>query len=78
MTRNADEMTLEAALERLEEIARELEGGDLELAASLALYEEAVGLIRRAEGVLGDAEARVQRLRVDGQEVRVEPMGEEP
>lgn len=78
MTRNADEMTLEAALERLEEIARELEGGDLELATSLALYEEAVGLIRRAEGVLGDAEARVQRLRVDGQEVRVEPMGEEP
>lgn len=70
--------TLEAALERLEEIAQQLEGSELELTDALALYEEGVRLLRRAEGVIGGAEQRIHALRSDGAGHRVEPLeGEE-
>ena len=62
----AGEITLEGALGRLEQITRELESGDLELAASLELYEEGVRLLRIAEGLLGRAEGRIEQLRADG------------
>ncbi len=60
-------MTFEERLARLEEIASELEG-DIDLAPSLALFEEGIELLRLAAGELGDAETRVQLLieRADG------------
>ena len=60
----ADEITLEAALGRLDEITRGLEDGDRELAESLALYEDGVRLLRVCEQLLSAAESRVEQLRV--------------
>jgi exodeoxyribonuclease VII small subunit len=53
---------------RLEQIAAELEGDDVELARALALFEEGIENLRAASEELANAEARVQRLieRVDG------------
>ena len=61
-------MTFEEALRRLEEIVAELEGEELELARSLALFEEGVECMRAAAAELAHAEAQVQRLveRADG------------
>ena len=70
------EPSLEGALERLEEITADLEGGELELAEALALYEEGVRLIRVADAVLGAAEERIVRLRADGAGARLAEDGE--
>jgi exodeoxyribonuclease VII small subunit len=61
-----DRQTLEEALDRLEEITRSLEGGDIELDRSLALYEEGVRLVRLAEESIREAELRIGRLNADG------------
>ena len=58
--------TLEAALDRLEEVARALEAEDLEMEAALALYEEGVGLLRVAESAMAIAQTRIEQLRPDG------------
>lgn len=68
------EPTLEQALDRLEEIARRLEGDEMELAEALALYEEGVRLLRVADSALGAAEERIQQLRPDGEGHRLEPL----
>lgn len=75
-TDGAGEFPLERALDRLEEIAGLLDDGELELAESLALFEEGVRLLRAADEVLGAAEQRVQRLRADGSGFRLEPHSE--
>ena len=61
-------MTFEERLARLEQIAAELEGDDLELARALALFEEGIENLRAAAEELSKADARVQRLveRADG------------
>jgi exodeoxyribonuclease VII small subunit len=61
-------MTFEERLARLEAIAAELEGDDLELAKALALFEEGIENLRAASEELAKADVRVQRLveRVDG------------
>lgn len=71
-------VTLERALERLDEIARELDAGELELAESLALFEEGVRLLRVAEGLLSDAQERVLQLRADGEGFGLHPLPERP
>jgi exodeoxyribonuclease VII small subunit len=58
--------SLEEALERLDEITRALEGGDIELDRSLALYEEGIRLVRLAEEAIRDAETRIEQLNEDG------------
>jgi exodeoxyribonuclease VII small subunit len=70
--------TLESALDRIEEITRQLDRGDLELEQALALYEEGVQLLRGAEGLLNRAEQRIHQLRRVGDELHVEPLAEEP
>lgn len=55
-------MTFEQALGRLEEIVRELEGGDLELERALALFEEGITHLRGANTMLQRVDARVQQL----------------
>ena len=54
--------SFEQALERLETIADELEGGTLSLEESLTRYEEGVRLSRRLTHTLEEAERRVERL----------------
>lgn len=55
-------MTFEERLARLETIAAELDGGGVELARALELFEEGVQCLRSAADELARAEARVQRL----------------
>lgn len=52
----------EQALERLETIVDELEGGELTLEESLARYEEGMRLSRRLTQQLDEAEKRIERL----------------
>ena len=52
----------EEALERLETIVEELEGGSLSLEQSIARYEEGVKLSRRLTQTLDRAEKRIERL----------------
>lgn len=54
--------TFEDALARLEEIVREMEGGDVSLDASLALFEEGVALSRHCADKLNEAEQRIAVL----------------
>ena len=55
--------TFEKSMDRLEEIVRHLERGDLPLDDSLALYEEGTGLIKACSKMLDEAEQKVVKLR---------------
>jgi exodeoxyribonuclease VII small subunit len=57
-----DGPTFEEALERLETIVEELEGGSLTLEQSLTRYEEGIRLSRRLTQTLDQAEKRIERL----------------
>ena len=71
-------VSLEGAIGRLQEIVDRMEGEPLELDESLALFEEGVGLLRRAGAVLDDAEERVRVLLDDGGGFRMEPLARDP
>ena len=57
-----DDIPFEAAMARLEVIVKSMEGDNLPLDESLALYEEGVALIRRLNRELTEAEQRVMIL----------------
>jgi exodeoxyribonuclease VII small subunit len=63
----------EEALERLETIVEELEGGALSLEQSIARYEEGVKLSRRLTQTLDRAEKRIERLTEIGGEPTTVP-----
>lgn len=54
--------TFEEALQQLGSIVQRLEDGKLTLDEALQQYETGVALVRRCQGLLSGAEARVQRL----------------
>lgn len=63
---DAPQASFEASLHRLQEVVEKLEGGELGLEESLALFEEGIGLARSAQARLDSAEKRVEELvRVD-------------
>jgi len=64
----ASDLSFEAALQRLEGVVDRLEGGDLELEAALASFEEGVRLTRRCAEELDSAERRVEVLMKEGAE----------
>ncbi len=70
---NAEELSFEAALERLEAIVDRLEAGELPLEEALARFEEGVALSRRCAGQLEAAERRIEVLVRDGSGLRSEP-----
>jgi len=59
--------TFEKSLARLESIVSRLEGGELPLEESLALFEEGIGLVKRCSQRLDEAERRVERLVAAGE-----------
>ena len=73
-------LTVEAVLERLESIAKELEGGGADLERSLKLYREARELYGTCLARLGEAEREVRILMangsVQGQDAEAPPPGE--
>ncbi len=68
-------LTLEARLQRLDEIVAALEAGDVELERGLRLFEEGVRHIRASERLIARAELRVEELIGDGEAIRTEPFG---
>lgn len=56
------EMTFEAAMARLEEIVRALEGGSAGLDQSLGLFEEGIALVKLCNTKLEGAEQKVKLL----------------
>lgn len=52
--------TLEAALERLDAIVREMEAGELPLETLIGKYEEGIGLSKFCEEKLSSAEERIR------------------
>ena len=63
----------EASLDQLEQLVGKMEQGEMSLEESLAAYERGVGLYRRCQGALEQAELRV-RLLTDPED----PAGGEP
>ena len=57
-----NEITFEAALARLEEIVRGLEGGNVPLDDSLTMFEEGVSLVKLCNARLDNAEQKVKIL----------------
>lgn len=72
-SQDADGATLEGRLKRLEAIMGQLESDQVDLERALALFEEGVGLVREAEGILSRTELRVEELLASG---RTEPLAE--
>ena len=56
------EPNFEAALKRLEEIVKKLEGGELSLDSALELFEEGIKLSRFCHTTLEQADRRVEIL----------------
>lgn len=62
-----DEMSFEAAMVELEKVLGQLESGNVELDASIALYERGAALKARCETKLKEAEEKVAAITLDGE-----------
>jgi len=54
--------TFKQTLERIEDIVREIEQGQVELEECVQRYEEGMELIARARSILASAEQKIQKL----------------
>ena len=54
--------TYKDVVDRLDEVVKRLEGGDLSLEDSLKAFEDGIRLVRRGEQLLTEAEKRVEQL----------------
>ncbi|MFL6586764.1 MAG: exodeoxyribonuclease VII small subunit [Luteimonas sp.] len=66
----------ENALTQLETLVERMEGGELSLEESLGAYERGVGLYRRCQQALEDAELRVKLLSDPASPERAQPFGD--
>ena len=60
--KNGPEVTFQDGLDALEEIVARLESGTLQLEEALRAFEDGVGLVRRLNEKLNEAERRVELL----------------
>ena|SRR5581483_12394498 len=75
------ELSFEDSLTTLEKIVTQLESGELPLEKALELFEEGVGLARRCQTQLEEAERKVELLLRERGEIRTvpfEPKAESP
>ena len=68
-------MSFEQALKELESIVDRLERGDVELEASILIYERGEALKTHCEGLLRKAEAKVEKIALNASD---QPTGTEP
>lgn len=59
---NPQNKTFEASMQRLEQIVRAMERGDVELEESLKLFQEGAELIRNCGKLLEDAQLQVRKI----------------
>ncbi|HLN63316.1 MAG TPA: exodeoxyribonuclease VII small subunit [Symbiobacteriaceae bacterium] len=69
-------LSFEQALQRLEQVVRELETGELSLDNALALFQEGVALARQCGLQLDQAEARIEKLLEQNGEAVTTPLDE--
>ncbi len=69
-------LNFEAALEQLEAIVGKLESGDVPLEESIAYYERGEALKAHCDSLLRNAEARVEKIRLNasGEAAGTEPL----
>lgn len=72
-------MSFEAAVAELERIVDQLEKGDVPLDKSIEIYERGEALKAHCEKLLGAAEKRIEKIRLDreGKPVGTEPLDPE-
>ena len=61
-----DQPTFEEALSQLECLVAGIEGGKIGLQDAISEYEKGMKLIQYCRSVLADAEAKIQKLQLDG------------
>jgi len=61
-------------VERLEDVVKRLEGGQLSLEDSLKAFEEGIGLVKRGESLLTAAEKRIEQLLEADGELKAVPL----
>ena len=66
------ELNYEEAMKRLEEIAQELEKGDLDLDQSVKKFEEGMALSKKCNEILQEAEKRITILIQEDGEIKEE------
>ncbi|MDP2119761.1 MAG: exodeoxyribonuclease VII small subunit [Hoeflea sp.] len=78
-TRAIVELSFEEAVAELERIVEQLERGDVALDTSIEIYERGEALKAHCEKLLGAAEKRIEKIRLDrqGQPVGTEPLDTE-
>ena len=76
---NEKNMTFEQSMQRLEQIVRAMERGDVALEESLKLFQEGTQLVRSCGKLLDDAELQVMKITTaaDGSPVE-EDFADEP
>ena len=62
-----DGMSFEEALAALEQVVGQLEGGQVPLEQSIALYERGDALKKHCNAKLGEAELKVEKIVADGE-----------
>ena len=71
-------LNFEKLLSRLEEIAEQLESGDLGLEESLKIFKEGVELTRQCTKFLNETETELKKLvRLDGKKFKLEPLNQD-
>lgn len=71
------ELTFEQAMDRLEDIVRELDSGGQSLSEAVELFEEGIGLVKECSLKLSDAQSRLEKLvKRDDESVTLEPCEE--
>ena len=63
---NPENMTFEQNMQRLEQIVRAMERGDVALEESLKLFQEGTELVRKCGKLLDEAELKVRKVMTDG------------
>lgn len=75
---NQNNLTFEEGMQRLEQIVRKMEQGDLPLEESLKLFREGTDLVASCGKLLDDAELQIKKIMTDEQGNPVEvPFGNE-
>lgn len=62
MTMAKEKMSFEASMERLEQIVRAMERGDVPLEQSLALFQEGTELVKTCQKLLDEARLQVEKV----------------
>lgn len=62
---NPQNQTFEASMQRLEQIVRAMERGDVALEESLKLFQEGTELVRNCGKLLDEAELQVKKVMTD-------------